>query len=162
MIPNSWISFLWTLFLCVICEFPCRKKWLGDMESVLYCCLIEEWKDMSLTHWGRVTHICISKLTTIGSDNGLSPGRCQAIIWTNGEILLIGPLATNFSEILIEIRIFSFKKMHLKMSSGKWRPSCLGLNVLTHLPLAAILQTIFSCSFSWMKSFPFWLKFHWN
>ena len=33
-----------------------------------------------LTHWGRVTHICVSKLTTIGSDNGLSPGRRQAII----------------------------------------------------------------------------------
>ena len=26
-----------------------------------------------------MTHICISKLTNIGSDNGLWPGRCQAI-----------------------------------------------------------------------------------
>ena len=85
-----------------------------------------------LTHWGRVMHICISKLTIIGPDNGLSPGRCQAIIWTNDGILLTGPLGTNFSEILIEIYIFSFKKMHLKMSSGNWRPFCLGLNVLTH------------------------------
>ena len=84
-----------------------------------------------LTHWGRVTHICVNKLTIIGSDNGLSPGRRQAIIWTNAGILLIGPLETNFSEILIRIQAFSFKKMHLKMSSGKWRPSCLGLNVLT-------------------------------
>ena len=85
-----------------------------------------------LTHWGRVTHICVNKLTIIGSDNGLSPGRRQAIIWTNDGILLIGPLGINFREILIEILTFSFKKMHLKMSSGKWRPSCLGLNVLTH------------------------------
>ena len=83
-----------------------------------------------LTHWGRVTHICVGKLTIIGSDNGLSPGRRQAIIWTNAGILLIGPLRTNFSEILSEINSFSFKKMRLKMSSGKWRPSCLGLNVL--------------------------------
>ena len=45
-----------------------------------------------LTHWGRVTHICLSKLTIIGSDNGLSPGRRQAIIWTNARISLIGPL----------------------------------------------------------------------
>ena len=30
-----------------------------------------------------MTHICISKLTIIGSYNGLSPGRRQAIIWTN-------------------------------------------------------------------------------
>ena len=55
----------------------------------------------SLTHWGRVTHICVGKLSIIGSDNGLSPGRRQAIIWTNAGISLIGPLGTNFSEILI-------------------------------------------------------------
>ena len=87
---------------------------------------------LPLTHWGRVTHICIGKLTIIASDNGLSPGRRQAIIWTNAGILLIGPQGTNFSEMLIEIHKFSFKKIHLKMSSGKRRPSCLGLNVLTH------------------------------
>ena len=56
-----------------------------------------------LTHWGRVMHICVNKLTIIGSDNGLLPGRRQAIIWTNNGILLTGPLGTNFSEILIEI-----------------------------------------------------------
>ena len=88
-----------------------------------------------LTHWGRVTHICVSKLTIIGLDNGLSPGRRQAIIWTNAGILLIGPLGTNFNEILIGNQTFSFKKMHMKMSSAKWRPFCLGLNVLTHLVL---------------------------
>ena len=82
----------------------------------------------SLTHWGRVTHICVIELTIIGSDNGLSPGRRQAIICSNAGILLIGPLGTNFSEILIEIHTFSFKKLHLKMSSGKCRPFCLGLN----------------------------------
>ena len=75
-----------------------------------------------LTHWGRVTHICVGKLTIIGSDNGLSPGRRQAIIWTDAGIVLILPLGTNFSEILKGIQTFSFKKMHLKMSSSKWRP----------------------------------------
>ena len=84
-----------------------------------------------LTHWGRVTHICVSKLTIIGSDNGLSPGRLQAIIWTNAGILLIVTLGTKFSEILGKIHIVSLKKMHFKMSSGKCRPFCLGLNVLT-------------------------------
>ena len=77
-----------------------------------------------------MTHICISKLTSISSDNGLSPGWRQAIIWTSARILLIGPLGTNFNDILIEIHTFLFKKMHLKMLSGKWRPFCLGLNVL--------------------------------
>ena len=83
-----------------------------------------------LTHWGWVTHICVGNLTIIGSHNGLSPGRRQAIIWTNAGILLIEPLGTNFSENLIRIHTFSFKKTHLKMASGKWRPFCLGLTVL--------------------------------
>ena len=85
---------------------------------------------LMLTHWGRVTHTCVSELTTIGSDNGLSPGRRQAIIWNNAGLLLIEPLRTNFSEISIGIQTFSFKKMHLNMSSEKRRPFCLGLNVL--------------------------------
>ena len=72
-----------------------------------------------LNHWSRVTHICVGKLTIIGSDNGLSPERRLANIWANAGILLIGPLGTNFSEILIEIQTFSLKKIHLKMSSAK-------------------------------------------
>ena len=46
-------------------------------------------------------HICVSKLTIIGSDNGLSPDQRQAIIWTNTGMLLTGPLGTIFDEILI-------------------------------------------------------------
>ena len=84
-----------------------------------------------LTHWGRVTHICVSKLTIIGSDDGLSLGRRQANIWTNAGILLMGPLETNFSEILIEFHALSVKKIHLNISSGKLRPFCLGLNELS-------------------------------
>ena len=78
-------------------------------------------------------HICISKLNIIGSDNGLSPDRCQAIVCSNAGILLIGPLGKNFIGILIKIHTFSFQKMHLKISSGKWHPFCLGLNVLNML-----------------------------
>ena len=65
---------------------------------------------VSLTHWGRVTHIFVSKLTIIGLDNGLSPGRRQAIIWTNAGILLVWTLGTNFSEILGKIHSFSFEE----------------------------------------------------
>ena len=90
----------------------------------------QDWNKIGLTHWGRVTHICVRKLIIIGSDNGLSAGRRQAIIWTSAVILLIGSLGTNFNEILIRIQTFSFKKMQLKMSSVKWRPFSLGLNVL--------------------------------
>ena len=77
-----------------------------------------------------MAHIYVGNLIIIGSDNGLSPGRRQAIIWTNAGILLIGTIGTNFSEILIEIQTFSFKKLCLKVSSAKWRPFCLSLNVL--------------------------------
>ena len=72
----------------------------------------------------------VCNLTIIGSDDSLSPGRRQAIIWTNAGILLIWTLGTNFSETLTEIHTFSFEKMYLKMSSAKWRQRCLGLNVL--------------------------------
>ena len=83
-----------------------------------------------LTHWGRVTHICVGNLTIIASHNGLPPARRQAIISTNTRILLIRSLGTNFSEISIGIQTFSVKKMHLNMSSAKWCPFCLGRNVL--------------------------------
>ena len=56
----------------------------------------------------------------------------KAIIWTNVGLLVIGPLGTNFSETLIEILTFPFKKMRLKVWSAKRRPFCLGLNVLNN------------------------------
>ena len=62
---------------------------------------VQRWFSRMLTRWGRVTHICVSKIIIIGSDNGLSPGPRQAIICTNAGILFIGPLGINFSEILI-------------------------------------------------------------
>ena len=97
---------------------------------------------LALTHWGRVTQICVSKFTIIGPDNGLSPIRRQAIIWTNAGILVIRTLGTNFTEILIEIHTFSNKKMHLKISSGKCRPFCLGLNVLTFVNDTELLVSL--------------------
>ena len=98
-----------------------------------------------LTHWGRVTHICV-------------PERRQAIIWTNAGILLIGNLGTNFSKILIKTDTFSFNKIHLKLSSAKWQPFCLSLNVLTHLPWTKWItfwQTTFSNALSWIKLIEF-------
>ena len=71
-----------------------------------------------------MTHTCVSKLTIIGSDNGLAPGRGQAIIRTSAGILLIRNLGANFNEILIEIHRFTLKKMHLKMSAILARLQC--------------------------------------
>ena len=55
-----------------------------------------------LTHWGRVTHICASKLTS-----------------------LVKIIASRW-----QVNQFPLKKTHFNMSSGKWRPFCLGRNVL--------------------------------
>ena len=110
----------------------------------------------TLIDWGRVTRICVGNLTIIGSDNCLSPGRHHAIIWTDAGILLIGPSKTDFNEIIH----FHSRKCPLiarfmgptwgpsgadmtqvgsrwapwtllSGSSGRWRPFCLGLHVLT-------------------------------
>ena len=103
-----------------------------------------------LAHWSRVTHIYVSKLTITGSDNGLLPGQCQAFIWTNAEILLIWSIETKFSDILIKIHTYSFKKIQLKMSSGKFRPFCLSLNVWMILAL---------CPWSTSHSLKKWLLY---
>ena len=117
------------MFTCHTFSFSQVPLW--TLISKTYPWLFHDNICVSLTHWGRVMHICVGKLTIIGSDNGLSPTRRQAIIRTNAGMLLIGTLGTKFSEILSEIHTFSFIWMHLKMSSGKWRPFCLGLNELT-------------------------------
>ena len=88
-----------------------------------------QWQILTfLPHWGRVTHIFIGTNTNIGSDNGLLPGRRQAIIWTNAGILLIGPLGTNFSGILSEVQTFSFKKnIVCEVAAILPRPQCVKL-----------------------------------
>ena len=108
-----------------------------------------------------MTHICVGKLTIVGSDNGLSPGRRQAIIWINAGILLIWPLGKNLSEIYIEIFTFSLKKMRLKVSSAKWRQFCLGLNVLI-CPQAVLvpLHKVPGCDFPWHYSDVTWVFWH--
>ena len=127
------VSFVYTLFircatggLRLTCQssgpvFPQENRFCDSYSATGYPALV-------LTHWGRMAHICFGKLTIIGSDNGLSPVRRQAIIWTNAGILLIGPSGTNFSEILIEIQTFWLKKIRLKTSSAKCCSFRLGLN----------------------------------
>ena len=78
-----------------------------------------------LTHWNRVTHICVGNLTIIGRNNGLSPGWRQHIIWINVGVLVIGHLATKFRELLIEILTLSLNIMDLKVSYA--RSLCHGL-----------------------------------
>ena len=114
-----------TLNICIWQVIYCGKQ---GSKSLRVPKSIHNTNDI-LTHWGRVTHICVSKLTIIASDNGLSPGWRQAIIWTNDGILYW--ILKN--KLLIKILTFSFKKMHLKIPSATWRPFCLGLNVLMNV-----------------------------
>ena len=119
------IPVLCYFYLCVTKLYfnPC--KYARDINLWDYSIV-----DRHLSHWDRVTHICVSKLTIIGLDNNLSPCRHKAIIWTIADIFFIGLLGTNFDDILIEIYTSSLKKIHFKTWSGKWRPFCFGLNVL--------------------------------
>ena len=99
-----------------------------------------------------MTHICVNKLTTIGSDNGLSSGRHQAIISTDAGILLIGQ-RTNLSKILIEIHTFSLK-MHFKcrLGNGGYFSVCVKLQIYgfftgpnpSHTPIATWTGTEYS------------------
>ena len=63
-------------------------------------------------HWGRVTHICVSKTSIIGSYNGLSPGRHEA----NAGRLLIGSLGTNLMKFWSK-----FINFHSRKSISKCR-----------------------------------------
>ena len=122
------VVYIWRFRMCYGNAF-----WTPDPISFVH---IDEipWRHASvsysgscLTHWGRVTHICVGNLTIIG--------RRQAVIWTNVGILLIGISGTNFSEIIIEIQTISLRKIRLKMSSAKYCSFLLGLNVLNNVLL---------------------------
>ena len=133
MAPSHSVDWFWLIlmgpFTGNISEISIKIHMSVEKCIWEYCLRTVNHYFSAFTHSGRATHKCIGNLI-IGSDYGLSPGRRQAIIWTNDEILLTGPLETNFSDILIEIHAFSFKKMLWKRSSAEWRPFCLGLHVL--------------------------------
>ena len=111
------ISLCFLFTMSAVCDIRGYKQ--GRQNMVVHQLIEAEWRIYASLNW-----------VILGSDNGLSPVRRQAIIWTNSGILLIWHLGTNFNEMLIEIQTFPFKKIRLKMSSGKCRPFCLGLNVL--------------------------------
>ena len=133
---DLWFKSYWSMLLNVILTHNMSSQAKASASMCLYRTMqnlgIISTKSTLwlLNHWGPRTHICVGKLTTIGSDNGLSPGWGPAIIWTTAGILLIWPLGTDFSEILIKILTVLFKKMRFKWSSAKWWPFCRSLNML--------------------------------
>ena len=78
------------------------------------------WHCLFLTHLPLAPHICVIKRRQT------SPVRRQAINWTNTELLSIGHIENKPQSNFDQSINFSFMKMHLKMSSAKWRPFCQG------------------------------------
>ena len=143
---------------------------------------VSPWNGYRFTHWGRVTHICVSRVTRgilpkgrylpcvskvgralltgyhrtiIGSDNGLSPGQCQGIIWANAGILLIQTLGTNFSEFLKQNSNIFIQENAFERSSVKWRPICLSLN--NGMLILKLLDSFFTKKFTLNSKLSSWL-----
>ena len=136
---QGWLIVKWSITNKRLVKFWLKYKYFHSRKNI-WKCLLEKCCFVpastccymtSIVFWVnslRPSDVYLNLyITIIGSGNGLLPGWCQAIIWTNAGILLIGPPGTNFSEIFINIHTFSFKKIHLKMVSGKWRPFCLNV-----------------------------------
>ena len=75
-----------------------------------------------LTHLPLVPHLRFSEL----GQHCFSISRRQVVTWINDVLFSTGPLGTNFSRIGIKILNFSLMKMHLDLSSAKWRSFCPG------------------------------------
>ena len=84
-----------------------------------------------LTHLGRVTHICTSKLNIIGSDNGLSPDRRQCwniVNWTPRN-----KFQWNFNWYsYIFIQENAFENVVWKMATILSRPQCVNPDHIQH------------------------------
>ena len=99
----------------------CNKWGVWQLHILIYH------KCVRLTHCGPSTLIRVSKLTIGGSDNGLSPGRRQAIIWIKARILLIVSLGTNFTEWNLNKNPYIIlHEMYLKLEMAAIlpRPQC--------------------------------------
>ena len=99
-----------------------------------YICLIIYFYELSFNSL-RPSDVCVGSLTIIGSDNGLSPGRRQAIFWINAVILFIGPLGTNFNEILITSVIWELAAVFSRPQWVKYQ-LCFGVTLLRNSDIA--------------------------
>ena len=123
---DNWYSWRqYNAIYCITLQQALRSIYVNDQ---VYCVTVKSLTQ--LTHWGRVTHICVSKLSILGSDNGLSPGRRQAIIWTNARVLLIywtirNKIQWHFNRNwYIFIQENAFENVLWKMATILSRPQC--------------------------------------
>ena len=120
----------------------CQVEPSGKIVNIIYSCghksvhWLYQWPCRCdpkrwLNYWGRVTHICVSKLSTIGWR--------QAIIWSNAEILLFRTFGTNFSEIYSKFHTLHSRKCIWKCRLPKWRPLCLVEDELKYSPPTGVV-----------------------
>ena len=144
--------------------------WLGNSNSLVNCCLrgvgtslcglwpevVNPWRQKlcfnAVTKFQSLAFYLINKHLLVAYSTWKRNAWCvanhhanfneprQAIFLTNVRTLSIGPLGTNFNEIFIKIQTFSFPKMHLQISSAKWRPFCTGGDELKRY--AVIVQVL--------------------
>ena len=135
----SWRTVSVLIRMTVLCLFPSLLHNSGNKHKNSHFVSAETVRHESTyiipysSNWGQLTVVWLPGMSIWMSNHQWAPTpprRRQAINWTNAGILLIRTLGTNFNEILNEIHTFSFKNMHLKMLSAKWRQFCLGLKLL--------------------------------
>ena len=116
--PDSWLGAVrpWAMTRSTADRCQCYVIFNEQDSKTIYW--VKQFASL-LAHWSRVTHICVSKLTSIGSDSGLSPDRRQAIVWNNVGILLIWPLGINFSGLLFEIQYIFIQENAFE--NGSWK-----------------------------------------
>ena len=138
---NQW----WLVYWCIYASLALNEFSSWNMDDFLVWTFLfvnsfePEWHIYASVNFPSLVQIMVCHL------DGTKPLH-QAIIWTSAGILSIWPIGTNFSEISIDIDIFSFKKIHLKMSSAKCQSFCLILNVLVstkHLKQQIMLSSIY-------------------
>ena len=157
-------QYIQSFVFIVVCAWTSCWTWSSCwwLEMPWHLCdiTVKNWRNwLKFNSSPPSAHICVSKLGSIASGNGLSPVRHQAITWTHADLLSIRPLETNFSEIWIKIPNFSFKKMHLKMSSAqKWRPFCPGDELMV---LSGSNKAIYNNHPNWVTSM-LQLLIHWG
>ena len=156
---GPWINHLPPIFSSAFWKYKLTQK----QTVALYACKREERALVMInliyiiTHWGRVTHLCVSKLTSIASDNGLWPGRRQAIIWNNVGILFIGPLGTNFNfnrNSIIFIVENMFENVVCEMSAILSRPQCVNAQMPYFISQVVLICSLDSFNTEWFVGQP--------
>ena len=141
-VASHYLKQCWNIVNCVKIPMFLFKAMLLEFSSAGLSFFFNHYKDAIMCeNQARISPMLVASGWFRPGSRTLWHGPHQAIIWTNDEILLIVPLGTNLSKILIQIHTFSFKKIHLKMSAGKWRIFCLGLNVLIDTLCANFVNT---------------------